>query len=400
MEVRIALAFARHIDEGLSVTRLCEQLQISRQTYYVYRRRFDEEGMAGLVPRSRAPGLHPNAVPVGQEDTAVAQRAWLADRGLDHGARSVWAWLTRAGADPPSARTIHRIFVRRGLVEPQPQKRPRSSDRRFQAAQPNGIWQIDGMQWPLTDGTNVSVIRVIDDCSRKVFRAVVAPAESAAAAWQCVHHAMQQFGRPAMLLSDNSLAFNGKRRRFEVLLTKRLAELGVATVPAGFYRPGTCGKNEREHQTLQRWLRAYPPADSIPELQQLIDSYDAIYNTHRPHQALGGLQTPNERYATVPKAAAADYPLPAHERLSQVKVSARGAVAAGTNTDVQIGRQWEGATVTVARSGNHVAIFHCGTLIRATAIDPSRRYQPSGQPRGGNRQRRHAAAPDIVSTMS
>ncbi len=393
MDVRLAIAVARRIDEGVPVTRLCEQLGISRQTFYVYRRRYAEEGLVGLLPRARAPRRHPNAVCVDAEEAVLLQRKVLADQGLDSGARSVWAWMTRAGKKPPSARTIHRIFVRRGLVRPQPQKRPRSSYRRFQAAQPNGIWQLDGMDWWLADKTAVKILRTIDDHSRKVFRSVVAASESAEAAWSCVQAAIARFGPPAMVLSDNSLAFTGKRRNVEVALQKRLRQLGVAQVAASINNPGTCGKVEREHLTLQKWLQAHPPAETMADLQRLVDAYDEIYNTQRPHQGLGGLATPDERYAATPKATAADHPLDGEsEHISQVKVSGRGSISAGPNTDVQIGREWEGVTVDLARHGNHVAVFHQGKLIHATAIDPTRRYQPSGRPRGGRLQPRRAGA--------
>ncbi|MBV9870054.1 MAG: hypothetical protein JO214_05475 [Frankiaceae bacterium] len=39
-----------------------------------------------------------------------------------------------------------------------------------------------------------------------------------------------------------------------------------------------------------------------------------------------------------------------------------------------------------------VGIFHGNILIRELTIDPTRRYQPSGQPRGGRRQRRVLSA--------
>jgi len=383
MEIRLAVAMARRVDEKVSVTDLCEELGISRQTFYVYARRYSAEGLSGLLPRSRAARSHPNQVCGDVEDAVVAKRKELLGQGLDGGARSVWAWMTRAGAGPPSARTIHRIFVRRGLVVPQPQKRPRRSCRRFEAAAPNGCWQIDGMDWALADGTAVKVIRASDDHSRKVFRAVVAASESAEAAWSCVQAAIVEFGPPAMLLSDNSLAFNGTRRKVEVAMQKRLRQLGVAQVAASISHPGTCGKNEREHQTLQKWLRAHPPAATIADLQRLIDGYDEIYNTQRPHQGLGGLATPDERYAATAKATAADHPLDEPGHIAQVKVSSRGSVSAGHhNTQVQIGREWEGAIVDVARHGNHVAVFHRGQLIHSTAIDPTRRYQPSGRPGG------------------
>lgn len=382
MEVRLAVAMARRVDAKVPVTKLCEEMGISRQTFYVYARRYEQEGLTGLLPRSKAARSHRNQVAADVEDEVVAKRKELSDQGLDCGARSVWAWMTRAGADPPSARTIHRIFVRRGLVTPQPQKRPRKSCRRFAAAAPNGCWQIDGMDATLADGTAVKVIRGLDDHSRKVFRAVVAASESGPAAWSCVQAAIADFGAPAMLLSDNSLAFNGKRRNVEVAMQKRLRQLGVAQVAARIHHPGTCGKAEREHKTLQKWLEAHDPANTMEELQALVDTYDVIYNTQRPHQALGGLATPDERYAALPKATAADHPLPEHERLSQVKVSRHGEASAGPNTVVHIGSEWAGVLVDVTRHGNHVAIFHHGTLIRTTAVDPTRRYQPSGRPSG------------------
>lgn len=388
VETRLAVAMARAVDESVSVTRLCEELGISRQTFYVYWRRYQQEGLPGLVPRSRAAQRHPNQIGAAMEQLIVDTHHDLAGQGLDAGARSVWGWLTRAGRQPPSARTVHRVLRRHGLVTVQPQKRPRSATRRFQARQPNGCWQLDGMDWTLADHTAVKVIRLIDDHSRKVFRSVIAPSESGEAAWQCLTAAIDRHGPPAMLLSDNSLAFNGIRRGVVVDVQKRLRILGVAQVASSYDHPGTCGKAEREHQTMQKWLTAHPPATTMEDLQRIVDAYDEIYNSNRPHQALGGITTPDERYAASPKAVPADHPLPEQPRqMRQVTVSSRGTVSAGGtptghHIEVHIGREWEGTPVTVARNGNHVAVFHRNTLIHSTSIDPSRRYQPSGRPSG------------------
>lgn len=51
------------------------------------------------------------------------------------------------GGHPPAVSTIWRILSRRGFVTPQPQKRPRSSFVRFEAAQPNERWQADITHW-------------------------------------------------------------------------------------------------------------------------------------------------------------------------------------------------------------------------------------------------------------
>lgn len=182
METRLAVALAEQVDDEVNVTALCKRLGISRQTYYVYRRRFAAEGVTGLVARSRAPQHHPNQTPVVVEEAIVAWWHRLKQQGWDHGARSIWARMKRAGEHPPHPRTVHRVLVRRGLAEPQPHKRPRSSYRRFTAAQPNGIWQLDGTETTLADGTKRVVLTVLDDHSRMRLESVVTLTEDAATA--------------------------------------------------------------------------------------------------------------------------------------------------------------------------------------------------------------------------
>lgn len=396
MDMRLAVAMARRVDgERLNVTALARELGICRETFYVYERRFREEGMVGLLGRSRAPHRHPNQTPVEVEDRIGYWYSKLRGEGLDFGARSIWAWMSRAGEGPPSPRTVHRILVRRGLVRPQPQKRPRSSFRSFRAERPNGIWQIDGMKWQLADAREVTIIRVLDDHARQIMGSVVAAEESAEAAWACLEKAMGKHGPPAMFLSDNSLAFNGSRRGAIVLVERNLRTLGVAVVASTAHHPQTCGKAEREHQTLGRWLRAQPPADDVEELERLLEVYEEIYNVQRPHQALGdGLQTPAEAYAATAKAVPAGAPLPVKPRITRIKVSAHGEVSAGADVRIQVGRGWEGVTLTVVRDGNSVALFDGNQLVENRIIDPTRRYQPSGRkpPGGGRRLPRHAGA--------
>ncbi|MGH3906363.1 MAG: integrase core domain-containing protein [Pseudonocardiaceae bacterium] len=390
MDDRIAVAFARRVDEQVSVTALCGQLKISRQTFYVYQRRFIAEGLVGLVPRSRAPHHQPRRTPEAMQEQILTLRKRLIDDGWDGGARSIRSALLWQGADPPSWRTIHRILVRHGRVVAQPNKRPRSSWRRFAAAQPNAVWQIDGMDWQLSDASPVVILRVEDDCSRKTVGRKVAPTESEAAAWACLQRAMAEHGRPAMLLSDNSLAFNATRRHKTLALSERLRQLGVAQVAASPHHPQTCGKTEREHQTLARWLRAQPPAATMADLEAQIAVYDEIYNGQRAHQALGETTTPDQAYAAVPKACAADSPLPPKPRATQVKVNARGIVSVA-NYNIQIGAQWQGVTLTAIRHGHHVALFWRDQPVHSLALDPTRRYQPSGRPAGGRRKPRVAA---------
>lgn len=387
MNTRLAIAFARRVDgERLNVTALAAELGISRQTFYVYERRFAQEGLAGLVARSRAPGRHPNQVPADVEDRIVAWWHKLRGEGLDHGARSIWAWMSRHGEDPPSARTVHRVLLRRGLAKVEPRKRPRASFRRFTAAQPNAIWQIDGLHLQLVDGAAAVVIRVLDDHSRQVMASHVADSEDGPSAWACVTKAIARHGAPAMFLSDNALGFNGTRKGKLVLLEQNLRQLGVSVVASSARHPQTCGKAEREHQTFQRWLTAQPAPASKHHLQRLCEVYEAIYNHDRPHQALGdGTLTPHEIYRASPKAVPAPDPLIHPPRITRVKVTSRGEVSVGSRIRIQVGRGWEGTFLDVIRDGNVVALFHDRELIDTRIIDPTRRYQPSKKGHDGHR---------------
>jgi transposase InsO family protein len=305
----------------------------------------------------------------------VAERATLTGRGLDCGAVSIRYWLRRAGVDAPSARTIHRILVSSGLVEPQPKKRPRSSYRRFQAASPNGCWQMDGMKWPLLDGAVVTVLRVQDDHSRKIMASRAALSENTDDVWACLLAAFARHGRPAMLLTDGGSAFTMRRIHGSLgALEARLRRCGILPVVASPAHPRTCGKKEREWQTLQAWLKMRPPAKDLPGLQRQLDAYDLIFNHERPHQAHHGA-TPDETFAASPKARAADAALAPPMSLTRVRARLNGVIDLGGGLKTSIGTEWAYAQVTVLREDPAVAIFHDDDLIDFLHIDPSRKYQ-------------------------
>jgi transposase InsO family protein len=375
MDVRLAVAFFRQTDTQVAVTAFCAEHAVSRKTFYEYRRRFEEGGLEALVPRSRRPHTSPTATGSEMIALIIDKRAELIKDGLDHGARSIEAWLRRAGQRPPSARTIHRILVNHDLVEPQPRKRPRSSFRRFAYARANECWQMDGHDRRLADHTPVKVLRVQDDCSRQIMASRAAPSENIPDAWACVQTAIARHRAPAMFLTDNGSAFSQRRSRgFLSEFEARLRLSGILPVTSSVNHPQTCGKKEREWQTLDRWLLARPPAGSLPELQTQLDAYDLIFNHQREHQALDGL-TPAERFTQAKKASASTQPLAAPAELHQVRVRRNGVIDLGHRQKMSIGVQWAHATVTILPEDPACAIFHDRELIDFIHIDPHRQYQ-------------------------
>src|SRR2546425_8548891 len=251
-----------HLREGRRVAELARTHGVHRSWLYKLLARYRAEGEAGLAPRSRRPKSSPTAMPIALADQIVALRTSLLAEGLDAGALTIQWHLARRASRVPSASSIIRVLRRRGLVTPEPRKRPRSAFIRFEAALPNQLWQTDATHWALADGSAVEILNVVDDHSRVLVAAVPLSTVKAADAAAVFHAAAARAGYPAALLSDNAAVFSGASRQGKVLLETELERLGIACKHATPHHPQTCGKVERLHQTQKRWLAKQPPAAS------------------------------------------------------------------------------------------------------------------------------------------
>jgi transposase InsO family protein len=379
MEKRLLAVFTAGLS-SVNVTGLCSELGISRQTFYKYRRRYAAEGVMGLVERSRRPGSSPGQTPLEVEEAIVRMRKQLAGDGSDCGAQSIAYRLSRQGWEVvPSVATIHRVLVRRGQVSPQPLKRPHSAGRRFQWEQPNDAWQIDATRWVLSGGGEIWIMDLLDDRSRLVPAAMACPGPTTQAAWEAFSQGIGRYGLPARVISDNGTCFTGRFIEGEVAFEQNLRAAGIRHICSSPGHPQTCGKLERWHQTLKKWLRARPLAGTIEELQTQLDQFLDYYNTHRPHRALTGA-TPWEVWQAAPKATPGT-PIGTVPTARVLTVDGHGRISLGGFV-IQIGASFIGHRVLAVTRDNQVRIFDQGQLIHRLQIDPTRRYQPNGQPTG------------------
>lgn len=374
MEAKLLAVFTSELD--LNVSALCGELMISRDTFYKYRRRFQAEGPPGLVVRSRRPHSSPGATTLEIEEEIVRLRKELE---VDNGAEAIaWHLARRAGelGPVPSARTVHRILVRRGLVVAQPDKRPKSW-RRFEWPRPNDAWQIDATAWALADGTAVWIMDILDDHSRVLVAARVAGGPTAAAAWDAFSHGVVDWGLPARVMSDNGLCFTGRFHGRDVDFERQLRAMGIAHLRSSPGHPQTCGKLERSHQTTKRWLATQPAATDHHQLQGQLDHWRHHYNHLRPHKAAGG-RTPLQRWQAGTPATPGP-PIDGPRRASLHKVSTAGHIGWGSY-NIAVGTPLAGQTVLVIAHDHNLKIWGQPGFIRALTIDPTRRYQPSGLP--------------------
>ncbi len=187
------------------------------------------------------------------------------------------------------------------------------------------------------------------------------------------------------MLTDNGAVFTGgPRRGGRVALEVTLTSLGVSVRHARPYHPQTCGKVERFHQTLKRWLTRQPAAATVTQLQAQLDAFRACYNTQRPHRALGR-RTPAQAYAARPKATPGHrLTLPAHARLRRDRVDTTGVITLRHDSrlhHIGLGRRHAGTRVLVLALDRHIRVLDeaTGQLLRELILDPSRDYQPQAR---------------------
>ncbi len=261
--------------EGRSVTEVCEAHDVSRSWLYELIARYRELGDAGLRPQSRRPRSSPTRVDAAVEDEIVALRKELTDLGVDAGAHTIHYHLERryrrCRRSVPSVATIWRVLCRRGFVTRQPQKRPKSSWRRFQAELPNECWQADTTHWTLADGRDVEILNIIDDHSRLLVASRVFVTAKAADVVETFHQGAAELGLPASMLTDNGAIFTAESRNGACAIELELLALGIDYKHSRPYHPQTCGKVERFHQTLKKWLAKQRPAKTVAGLQAQLD---------------------------------------------------------------------------------------------------------------------------------
>jgi transposase InsO family protein len=350
--------------DGLNVS--CRQHGVSAWFFYDLRRRWRIEGETALEPKSRAPRRVWNKTPADVEDLVVATRKELRDRGLDYGPDEVAAALAGGVAKAPSAATVYRILRTRGFITPEPRKAPKRSRRRFTLERANESWQLDDTTWELADGTEVKILNVIDDHSRLLVASTAMTTCTGAAALDTIAAAAVTLGWPERFQSDNASTFR-------YVLADALRPLGVAAAHSRPNHPQTNGKVERFHQTEQKWLAAQEPAETLADLQELLDLYRHHYNHHRRHRGISR-RVPAQVWTDAPKAGPADRPIRPPSTIHHTRVI--NGVVGIPRYAISVGALHNDHAALTVITGLACHVFIGGRLARQLTLDPTRRVQP------------------------
>jgi transposase InsO family protein len=375
---RARVAVLKVITKQLTVTAAAAEYGYSRRHLHRLLTRYRHGGLDAVDPRSRRPHSNSAATPQTVRERIIELRLQLTKDGLDAGPVTIAWHLEHEGHRPPSTSTIRRILHTAGLVVPEPRKRPRSSYRRFAAAQPNECWQSDFTHWHLSDGTDVEILNWLDDHSRYLLACTAHHPVTGDIVARNFLNTADEHGLPASTLTDNgrvyTARFGGGKNAFEYLL----AALGITQKNGHPSHPQTQGKVERFHQTLKRWLTKQPPAATLTDLQRQLDCFRELYNTHRPHRELGR-QTPASVYAALPKATPTRPGNPRHYRLRYDRLDTLGKMSfrrAGRMHHLGVGYAHARKRVLAIADDTTITVIELttGEILSTHHIEPHKTY--------------------------
>jgi transposase InsO family protein len=285
VEERIAMF--RDYDTGAyTVADLCRLHGVSRETFYVWKRRRESGEERWFEERSRSPVHRPHETPSDHIAAVIAMR-----RRYPHfGPKKIRERLKTDRPDVvwPAASTIGDILKRAGLMESR--RRQRRAIARGElvapARAPNDEWSIDFKGWFRTrDGERCDPLTLADSASRYLLQIRIV--EPTYAGVRCaLERLFDEVGLPDAIRSDNGAPFGSTGAGGLSTLSVWWLRLGIEPRYIPPSSPQDNGRHERMHRTLKDETTR-PPAATVAEQQARFDEFRLRYNEERPHEALG-----------------------------------------------------------------------------------------------------------------
>jgi transposase InsO family protein len=285
------LAIIRHAREvSGNVAQTCRYYGITRQTYYVWLRRYVEKGVPGLEDRSRRPHRSPQAT-----STEIVGKIVHLRQTYHFGPQKIAMYLRRYHELVVSVSGIWRILRRLGLSRlPASQRHVPYHKRwqRYEKQEPGHQLQLDvKFIAPLTGSRRRHYqFTAIDDCTRlRVLRAYERLGQKTAI--QFVDYVLQKLPfRVERIQTDNG-------SEFQAAFHWHVQDLGIEHVYIRARTPRLNGKVERSHRIdAEEFYRLLDGVvvDDAKVFTTKLQEWEDYYNFERPHGALQG-QTPYER---------------------------------------------------------------------------------------------------------
>jgi len=273
----------------LAATEFAELVGVTSTTLYAWRRRFEDQGPAGLLGHRRST--------TGSRLPEPTRRAILMmkESHPDWGQDRIHDMLLRSEGLEASAGAVQRVLVEAGYeVEPAATRPHGAKPRRFEAPKPNALWQTDLFTFRLKrQRRTLHLVAYLDDHSRFVVGWGLHASASGALVREVFEQGIANFGAPEEILTDQGAQYHTWRGKsaFRKLCDRR----GIRQSVASARHPQTLGKVERFWGTMWREFGEGAIFRDLEEARERLAHFIAYYNFQRTHQGIGGL-VPADRY--------------------------------------------------------------------------------------------------------
>lgn len=304
MDEKLRFVYEYERDE-LTMRELCVRFEISRETGYVWLRRYRQYGVGGLVELNRTPAHHANQTS-GEIEAAVLE---LRQAHMRWGPRKLKRILERdqPGRRWPATSTIGEIVKRAGLVVPR-RKRRRTEPYTQPLAHANSsnrVWCADFKGWfKAGDGTRIDPLTITDAWSRYLLRCQAVEKTDTERVRAIFEAAFREYGLPEMIRTDNGAPFASSAIGGLSRLAVWWIKLGIVPERIQAGHPEQNGRHERMHRTLK--LEVNQATDWRAQQREL-DRFHYQFNHVRPHEALD-MKTPAAVYQPSPRSYPARVP--------------------------------------------------------------------------------------------
>lgn len=360
------------LKDGVAIWQVAEKYGVSRQTLHSWLARYEASGLDGLVDRSHRPASCPHQMPAVVE----AQLLELRRSRPYWGPRRLVFELGKRGVVPlPSESAAYRALVRAGVIDPSLRDRRSRKWKRWERGVAMELWQMDIVGgFALADGTSAKALTGIDDHSRMCVCARLMARERTHAVCDGLREALDTYGVPEQILTDNGKVFTGRFNHpvVEVLFDRICRENGIEHLLTAPRSPTTTGKIERFHRSMRaEFLGNRPAFANLKAAQQALDEWVDYYNTARPHQSLD-MATPAQRFtpAASPPTAPATASPPGVDRSGDDWVSRRvcaNGIVCVSWQQVSVGRHNAGARCDVHVDGDLLRFWIGDQLVKTAA---------------------------------
>jgi transposase InsO family protein len=275
---------------GLPAGDFAPLVGLSRHTLYAWKKRFDDQGPAGLLDK-------PRGTPAGSRLPEVTRRTilMLKEAHPDWGCQRISDVLLRGPALPASPSAVARVLHEEGYEGVETPTAPHEPKVNvFERARPNQLWQTDLFTFMLRrQNRRVYLVAFLDDHSRFVVGYGLHASQSTALVLEVFRAAVAGFGSPEEVLTDNGTQYVTWRGKSA--FARECEKRGIKQVVASPHRPQTLGKVERFWGTLWRECVEAAIFADLGDARTRIGLFIDHYNFQRPHQGIDGL-TPADRF--------------------------------------------------------------------------------------------------------